>query len=453
MGGMVALRSRRLQTLLGAALDDLQYHHIEALVTNHVGEAFDLDFKETLYGNGDRDRRDLATDVAALANTAGGLLILGVAEDSQATASAAPGVALSDDEIRRILQIVASLVAPLPVFDLLPIPKPGADSHGFLVVAVARGAAAPHAVIVNQGFRYPRRNGTTTRYLAEPELASAYRERFAGAQRQAARIEQIEYQAKPRLDGAGPPWAMVSLVPDLPGDVPISGEVFSTFRQEITHLPDTATPLAGTRFYRASVGQRRLLADSTLDNSPLAKSCSLELHSDGSGVCSFCLPDIARNEPAPDSGEPVLHRVQDENLVIALISALLLLAQHARDRAAAGGNALVHAQIFPISGERPVGLGHTRQYGFLDVLGTRALTSPPPAAEAAGELDLLAEPGPALISATAILVNEIGQAFGVPEMGQLTPEGQVRHRYWRNPPFVTWAEHHGIEVTDGQIVL
>ena len=78
---MVALRSRRLQALLGTPLDDLQYQHLEALVTNHVSEAFDLDFKTTLYGNADKDRRALATDVAALANTAGGLLVLGIEED------------------------------------------------------------------------------------------------------------------------------------------------------------------------------------------------------------------------------------------------------------------------------------------------------------------------------------------------------------------------------------
>src|SRR6266699_4685196 len=68
---MVALRSRRLQAIFGVPLDDLQYEHLEALVHNQVSEAFDLDFKGSLYGNADRDRRDLATDVAALANTAG----------------------------------------------------------------------------------------------------------------------------------------------------------------------------------------------------------------------------------------------------------------------------------------------------------------------------------------------------------------------------------------------
>lgn len=37
-----------------------------------MAEAYDLDFKATLYGKSDKERRDLAGDVAALANTAGG---------------------------------------------------------------------------------------------------------------------------------------------------------------------------------------------------------------------------------------------------------------------------------------------------------------------------------------------------------------------------------------------
>jgi hypothetical protein len=449
---MVALRSRRLQTLLVEPLDDLRYEHLEALVTNHVSEAFDLDFKATLYGNADKDRRDLATDVAALANTAGGLLVLGIEEDRQARAAAAPGVAISDDEIRRILQVVGSLVVPLPVFEPMPVLKPGETGHGFLVVAVLRSLLAPHAVIVNQGLRYPLRNGTTTRYLSEPEVASAYRERFAGAQRQTERVEEIEPQALVRLDTSGLPWVVVSLVPDMPGDLSINGDVFAMFQQRIRDQSATVVP-AGANFRRASVGRRRLLADGTMGESPQAKWASIELHTDGSGVCAMCVFDVmeGRMVAPPQDGEPVLRRVHVENLVIAVMSGLLLLAQHARDQAAAGGNALIRAQIFPISAERPIGLGWVDRFSFPEPLGDRVLTIPPSAAEAAAELDDLAEPGPGLAAASGLLVNEIGQGFGVAEIRQLSRDGQLRRRYWSGKQMVTWAEQHGIEVTDDAV--
>lgn len=65
----------------------LTAEHIETLVRDRVPESFDLDYKSTLYGTSDADKRDLSGDVAALANTAGGVILLGVDEDDQAPPS------------------------------------------------------------------------------------------------------------------------------------------------------------------------------------------------------------------------------------------------------------------------------------------------------------------------------------------------------------------------------
>jgi hypothetical protein len=95
-----------------------------------------------MYGSSDKDQRDAATDVAALANTAGGLIIGGIAEDDQARAAAAPGVALSDAEERRIRQIVAAQVVPLPVFDVVRVEDPAQPGHGLVLIAVPRSPLA-----------------------------------------------------------------------------------------------------------------------------------------------------------------------------------------------------------------------------------------------------------------------------------------------------------------------
>src|SRR5262245_42391944 len=92
---MVALRSQRLEALFGVQLGELQGAHIHSLVTSNTQESFDLEFKGEYYGRGDSDRRALAGDVAALANTAGGLILLGVVEDAQSRADDDPGVELS----------------------------------------------------------------------------------------------------------------------------------------------------------------------------------------------------------------------------------------------------------------------------------------------------------------------------------------------------------------------
>jgi Putative DNA-binding domain len=89
---VVALRSPRLESIFGAPLDALTSQHIHGLVTSSAQEAFDLDFKKTLYGRTDPDKWALAGDVAAMANTGGGVIVLGVEEDDRACATAIPGV-------------------------------------------------------------------------------------------------------------------------------------------------------------------------------------------------------------------------------------------------------------------------------------------------------------------------------------------------------------------------
>ena len=153
---MAALRSRRLELLFGNRLDAVPHANIVAFVSSGVMESYDLDFKAALYGSSDSDKRDLAGDVAAMANTAGGVILLGVGEDAQGRAATTPGVPLSDAEYRRIRQVVASQVGPLPVFDIIPVEDPSAPGQGFLMLAILRSASAPHGVIINNAYRFPK---------------------------------------------------------------------------------------------------------------------------------------------------------------------------------------------------------------------------------------------------------------------------------------------------------
>jgi hypothetical protein len=447
---MTALRSRRLEALLGEPVDQLTAEHLQRLVLNNVAEEFDLDFKQALYGRGDSDRRSLAGDVCALANTAGGVILIGVEEDDQARAVAAPGVDLADVEVTRMRQIVGSLAAPMPPFEIYSIPDdPASPVHGYYVVAVPRSSSAPHATIVNEALRFPRRNGATTRYLSEPELAAAYRDRLFGAAQQADRIVAITNEALQRID-LSDPYLAVSLVPDVPGDFIIARDAFERFRQGI--VGQNAMLLSNSiTFLRANVGQRRFLADGggVSDEHPIARWASVELHTDGSGVYVVRVAALSRPHRSDDDRTLL---IDDEWIALGIVSGLLRLAQHARDRAAAGGNVLVRVQLV-IAGSNPqlLRIAHTRQFGLADARDQRPPVIWPKPAEAAADLDDLAQPGPPLIAAAAALLDELGQGHGVPEMGQLSRDGEIRRKYWGanwNRSVTTWAAQHGIKVTD-----
>jgi len=451
---VVNLRSRRLETVLGAPLDELTALHIKAMVSNGVTEAFDLDLKKETYGGSDQDKRELAKDVAALANTAGGVIIIGVDEDDQGRASATPGTTISDREKTRLQQIIAAGVVPMPVFDIISVDDENlAEGLGYLLIAVPRSPTAPHAVTKNPDLRYPKRNGTVTRYLSEPEVATAYRERQLGAGLQDDRLVEIERDAIALLDLGRHPWVLISLVPDLPGEIVVSAPNLAAFRTSVLEQPVAVVDI-GMHFFRVSVGQRCFLADNTSTYSPQAHSALLALHADGSGIYALGLHDITRHPSASFGAEdeaPAAHLISDEWLALAVLSGLHRLGTNARDRAATGGTALLKAQLVAGTTGGPVKIGSYRNHGFTDALpNSRAVNLPIRPARLSVALDDLADAGPALVSAAAILSHEIGQAFGVTELSQLTRDGRVQPQYWSHDAHFqqlrSWAEVHGIMV-------
>jgi len=449
---MVALRSARLEALLGSRLELVQHADLMALISDQVPEAFDLDFKSEMYGPTDKDRRDAATDVAALANTAGGLLILGIEEDEQARAATAPGLELSEADERRIRQIVGSQVVPMPVIDVLRVEDPDRSGHGLVLIAVPRSPLAPHAVVVNEGLRYPRRNGATTRYLSEPEVADAYRERFARPRRQADRASEIEANALGRLatteDQA---WVVVSLVPDLAGSLGLNQTTLGAARNELLGQSPLIAPI-GRSWQRVSIGRRRILVDATTDNSRRARFLSADLYDDGAGVFAAIVLSPRSSQVTPNAGEPEARQIDDEMVVNGILSGLRFLARHARDRAASGGNALIRAQLYPVGGQQPLRLAYNRgpARGFGDSLGDRIMTDAGAPPERVAPLDALAAGGPDLVTAAYLLATDVFQEFGWAEAVQLSSDGQIRVRYWSQEwqdPVVQWADTAGIATT------
>jgi hypothetical protein len=438
----MVLRSTRLEQIFGISLELIDAGRIRSLVRDSVSEGFDLDFKRRLYGRTESERHDLATDVAALANTAGGIIVLGVDEDEHASAAAAPGVELSDDEERRMLQVIADRVAPVPTFEIRPVPDtPG---RGFYLLSVERTAAAPHAVLVNRALRYPVRNGTTTRYLVEPEVAEAYQRRLAGLAERTERLDAVWRDGLSRMDTSDRCWVALALVPDVPGSRALHQQAFRDFDQWARSTTPIVVPIA-VSILRTAVGPGRLSADGggSRGNTRLAQYLTYDLHMDGSGFMAMECGSVY--SPSGSAADHCL-LVEDEYLTLGVLSALTFLARAARTSSAVSGRAAVRASVLNPTASLPARIGHRRQ-GFADIYeGVPPLEEAPAPVGSYSDVDTLATPGAALASTTARLCHQLGQAFGLPELGQLTAEGEVRQRYWRNPQLISWAESHSISV-------
>jgi capsule polysaccharide export protein KpsE/RkpR len=120
--------------------------------------------------------------------------------------------------------------------------------------------------------------------LSEPEVADAYRTRFAATHFQEERAREIEDTTLTRLattdDQA---WVVVSLVPDLPGELIIDQAALRAVRAELMGQHPLIMPVS-TRWVRVNIARRRILADGTMNESRQARYLSAELYGDGAGV-------------------------------------------------------------------------------------------------------------------------------------------------------------------------
>jgi hypothetical protein len=136
-----SIDSSRLRAVFGAPLAEVTATHVGDLVPAGAREEADLDFKETLYGRSDSDKRDLAGDIAAMRNDRGGVILLGVKE-KDGVAIATPEVEFSEGEELRMRQVVAELTAPHAEFEIRRL-EGGFAGRGFYMLIAPPSSLRP----------------------------------------------------------------------------------------------------------------------------------------------------------------------------------------------------------------------------------------------------------------------------------------------------------------------
>jgi len=437
---------RRIELLLGRPLADVEASTLQSLVTGSVREDTDLDFKEKLYGQGDPEKRDLSGDVAAMANTIGGVIVLGIAEKDGAAAKLTP-VALSEAEVLRMRQIVTSNVAPVPRFDIHRVPESDGATTGFYLIAVPRSSDAPHAVRVNDALKYARRDGARTRWLSESEVADAYRSRFQQAASQVERLDQIFREGVAALETDETAWLAVAISPLSPGQIEIGQRTINEARTKWTGAWSGGMQFGHSLFHAAGVnvaaGVGRVIMAVGRNAGGRSRWGHAELYQDGAGFVASPLWSLGPSElPNRD-----IIQIDDEQLVNAGLSAVRFLVEHATTHCGAVGDAIAQAQIV-VSGLRECWLVHSRQGYRSEWDGSRAVYRFPLSRHQVN-LDESQTAAGALLAAR-MLLTDLFQYLGVPEVPQITATGNLRRRYFRSDYFGTvekWAESARVQVT------
>jgi schlafen family protein len=437
---------RRIELLLNSSLAELGSGDLESLVASAIPEESDLEYKSQLYGSSDSEKRDLAGDVAAMANGVGGVIIVGVVAADGIPTRLAP-VELSEKEDLRMRQTITALVAPAPQVTIYRL-RAETNSLGYYLIGVPRSPDAPHAVRVNEALRYPRRDGPRIRWLSESEVADEYRSRFQRAESQVSRLARIYRDGKSSIDLNTTAWIALAMVPLSPGQMVLRQKTISEARSEWIG-PWTggfgADVFDGGGF-QVSAGLGRVIISAGREREDSrSRTGHAELYQDGSGFAATRLW-IPRQDRESRGVE-----IDDERLTLSVIATLSILVDHAVRRAGCVGDAIVQASI-----EGPLQLGASltfiRQDFIAAIPGTRKVQE-----ISASQRQLNFEDcrsGPGILIAVRMLMTDLVQSFGAAEVLQITPTGQLRRLYFNRASqsaAANWAQGKGVQVVETTI--
>lgn len=158
---------------------------LDRIVDERLEEATTLEFKRQLPPSGSND--DVSKDLAAMANTEGGLIVYGIEQDEEGRASALWPIPLTGTS-ERISLVARSLDEPLDGVGITTIAH--GNGEGFIVVEVSRSTRAPHLFRGTAWGRTAKGNTTLSRRRVGELFArnSGFAEEFGLRTRKPGRV-------------------------------------------------------------------------------------------------------------------------------------------------------------------------------------------------------------------------------------------------------------------------
>lgn len=203
-----------LHRVLGLAPGPLTGELLDAAVAAGVAETNDLDWKSELPPAKGLPQTDFPKDVAAMANSGGGVIVFGVQEE-QKVSTGRVDVGELDEAHERALRSAAITAISPPVFGI-EVHRLGSVGNRAVVVEVPASIDGPHLIYRNEYFGAPVRNDSDTVWMKERQIEAMYRARFEERRHATEALDALFADAAAGRDAGTRAWLIVVAHPRIP---------------------------------------------------------------------------------------------------------------------------------------------------------------------------------------------------------------------------------------------
>ncbi|MGI8912804.1 MAG: AlbA family DNA-binding domain-containing protein [Chloroflexota bacterium] len=147
---------------------------LEMLVNDGVREGRSIDYKESLPGSADSDKKEFLADVSSFANTVGGDLLIGVKEQDGVASDilGLEGIDV-DAQISRLENIILNGIEPrIPNIHIGSVSV--SPSSSVLIIRIPRSFARPHMIKFQEWSRFYSRHSNGKHRLDVSEIRSLF---------------------------------------------------------------------------------------------------------------------------------------------------------------------------------------------------------------------------------------------------------------------------------------
>lgn len=437
------MSSIMLVRVLSVAADGLQETVFDDLVTNAVVEHQRLEYKSQLPGTSSDERREFARDVAAMANGGGGIIVIGIEDDTNDAASRITPVGLGS-EVTRLNQICNSLIEPHLRIDIHEV-EIGDGPDGVIIVDTPSSTRLPFAVAEGSRLGYYRRTGRSRHPLSEAEVAQMYITRGVRVERVSSRLDSLISRVAERLGAEPPPAIYVAVVPLEPYERLFrpDRETFAEIRALHTQPVFGANGVGDVLFTDLKPGFKRIDLAKGYEAETLRRYGWMEFHDDGAFL-GVIVADAGLQRGMGDhhGDQRAIPGFYDTRMTCELVARLAAYG-------VLGRQFDVHGEIMISAGIVAEGLPVTVTTGpgRWEADHAQVVATPVQTVLSADVEDLVEIKS--VLRTAAPLLDDLMTAFGWPRCFQLERDGTVRLDFWGDgwtQQVERWADYERLSV-------